>query len=51
MSEDPADAGVAEVIWATLRGVVLAQMLVGTTVDWQAERRALIDMVSHYLAR
>jgi hypothetical protein len=37
------------VIWATLRGVVLAQMIVGTPVDWQRERRALIEMVTHYL--
>jgi TetR/AcrR family transcriptional regulator, regulator of cefoperazone and chloramphenicol sensitivity len=37
------------VIWATLRGVVLAQMIMGTAVDWQRERRALIDMVTHYL--
>jgi AcrR family transcriptional regulator len=46
---DPANDGVAEVIWATLRGVVLAQMIVGTPVDWQRERRALIEMVTHYL--
>jgi hypothetical protein len=29
--------------------VVLAQMIVGTSVDWHRERRALIDMVTHYL--
>lgn len=51
ISDDPADAGVAEVIWATLRGVVLAQMIVGEAIDWQLERRALIAMVSHYLQR
>lgn len=51
ISADPANAGVAEVIWAALRGVVFAQMLVGTTVDWDRERRALIDMVTHYLQR
>ncbi|MEO6793553.1 MAG: TetR/AcrR family transcriptional regulator [Mycobacterium sp.] len=51
ISEDPADAGVAEVIWAALRGIVLAQMIIGGTFDWQAERRVLIDMVSHYLQR
>jgi TetR/AcrR family transcriptional regulator, regulator of cefoperazone and chloramphenicol sensitivity len=28
---------------------VLAQMIVGTSIDWQRERRALIDMVTHYL--
>jgi TetR/AcrR family transcriptional regulator, regulator of cefoperazone and chloramphenicol sensitivity len=51
ISDDPADDGVAEVIWATLRGVVLAQMIVGEPIDWHRERRALVDMVSHYLRR
>ncbi|OBJ12561.1 TetR family transcriptional regulator [Mycobacterium sp. 1482292.6] len=50
ITTDPAHAGVAEVIWATLRGVVLAQMLTGATVDWSLERRALVDMVTRYLA-
>jgi TetR/AcrR family transcriptional regulator, regulator of cefoperazone and chloramphenicol sensitivity len=49
ITEDPANDGVADVIWATLRGVVLAQMIVGTPIDWQRERRALIEMVTHYL--
>jgi hypothetical protein len=49
ITDDPANDGVAEVIWAMLRGVVLAQMIVGTSIDWQPERRALIDMVTHYL--
>ena len=49
ISDDPANAGVAEVIWATLRGVVLAQMVTGTAVDWSLERRALIDMVTRVL--
>ncbi|MEO8815848.1 MAG: TetR/AcrR family transcriptional regulator [Mycobacterium sp.] len=51
VSDDPADAGVAEVIWSALRGVVLAQMSIGVVFDWQLERRVLIDMVSHYLRR
>lgn len=51
ISDDPADAGVAEVIWAALRGIVLAQMIIGAPVDWQLERRALIDMVGRYLQR
>jgi TetR/AcrR family transcriptional regulator, regulator of cefoperazone and chloramphenicol sensitivity len=51
ITEDQANAGVAEVIWAALRGVVLAQMITGTAIDWQQERRALIDMVTHYLQR
>jgi hypothetical protein len=29
--------------------VVLAQMIVGTSIDWHRERRALIDMVTDYL--
>lgn len=49
ITTDPANVGVAEVIWATLRGVVLAQMVTGTTVDWSLERRALIDMVTRVL--
>ncbi len=51
ITDDPADDGVAEVIWAALRGVVLAQMIIGTPIDWQRERRALIDMVTRYLQR
>lgn len=51
VSDDPADSGVTEVIWASLRGIILAQMIVGGEFDWQAERRALIEMVSHYLQR
>ncbi|MGB3334067.1 MAG: TetR/AcrR family transcriptional regulator [Mycobacterium sp.] len=51
VSDDPADSGVAEVIWAALRGIVLAQMIMGGPIDWQTERRALIDMVAHYLQR
>jgi AcrR family transcriptional regulator len=49
ITDDPSNAGVAEVIWATLRGVVLAQMVTGAEVDWSQERQALIDMVTHYL--
>jgi TetR/AcrR family transcriptional regulator, regulator of cefoperazone and chloramphenicol sensitivity len=49
IADDPANDGVAEVIWATLRGVVLAQMIIGTPIDWQRERHALIEMVTLYL--
>jgi TetR/AcrR family transcriptional regulator, regulator of cefoperazone and chloramphenicol sensitivity len=49
ITEDPAKTGVAEVIWATLRGVVLAQMITGMPMDWSRERRALIDMASRVL--
>lgn len=51
ITEDPANDGVAEVIWAALRGVVLVQMIMGTPIDWRRERRALIDMVTNYLQR
>ena len=51
VSADPADSVVAEVIWAALRGIVLAQMIMGGPIDWQTERRALVDMVAHYLQR
>ena len=50
ITEDSANDGVAEVIWATLRGMVLAQMIVGTPIDWRRERHALIEMVTHYLS-
>jgi TetR/AcrR family transcriptional regulator, regulator of cefoperazone and chloramphenicol sensitivity len=49
ITDDPVNDGVAEVIWATLRGVVLAQMIIGTPIDWQRERHALIEMVTLYL--
>lgn len=51
ITEDPANDGVAEVIWAALRGVVLVQMIMGTPIDWRRERRALIDVVTNYLQR
>ncbi|CAJ1586149.1 TetR/AcrR family transcriptional regulator [[Mycobacterium] wendilense] len=51
ISEDPADRQVAEVIWAALRGMVLADMIVGQPVDWQQERATLIKMATLYLQR
>lgn len=51
VSDDPADSGVAEVIWAALRGIMLAQMIMGGPIDWDTERRVLLDMVTHYLQR
>jgi TetR/AcrR family transcriptional regulator, regulator of cefoperazone and chloramphenicol sensitivity len=50
ITDDPSKTGVAEVIWATLRGVVLAQMITGTAIDWSRERGALIDMVTSVLS-
>lgn len=51
ISEDPADREVAEVIWASLRGMVLVEMIVGESIDWQRERTTLVDMATHYLRR
>jgi AcrR family transcriptional regulator len=49
ISADPSHAGVAEVIWAALRGMVLVEMIVNTHLEWQRERKLLVDMVTHYL--
>jgi TetR/AcrR family transcriptional regulator, regulator of cefoperazone and chloramphenicol sensitivity len=51
ISEDPADREVAEVIWAALRGMVLAQMIIAEPIDWQRERRALVEMAILRLER
>ncbi len=51
ISDDPADREVAEVIWAALRGMVLAQMVIGEAIDWQKERRMLVGMATVYLQR
>ena len=46
ISDDP---GVAEVIWSSLRGMVLVEMIVDSHLEWQRERRLLVDMVTRYL--
>ena len=51
ISGDPADHGVAEVIWAALRGMVLVEMIMGEPIDWQRERRTLVEMATRYLRR
>lgn len=51
ISDDPADHGVAEVIWAALRGMVLVEMIMGEPIDWQRERRTLVEMATQYLGR
>lgn len=51
ISDDPADADVAEVIWAALRGMVLVQMIVGEPIDWQRQRRVLVQMATDRLQR
>ena len=49
ISDDPAHREVAEVIWAALRGMVLAEMIVNQSIDWQRERRTLVEMAIRYL--
>lgn len=46
ISDDPA---VAEVIWSALRGMVLVEMIVNSHLEWERERRLLVDMVARYL--
>lgn len=46
ISDDPV---VAEVIWSALRGMVLVEMIVNTHLEWERERRLLVDMVTRYL--
>lgn len=49
ISDDPAHHDVAEVIWAALRGMVMAQMIVNEPIDWSRERRALVEMATRFL--
>jgi AcrR family transcriptional regulator len=49
ISGDPADRDVAEVIWAALRGMVLAQMIMNEPIDWRRERRVLAEMATQRL--
>ncbi len=37
------------VLWATLRGCVLAQMTVGRPLDWSVERATLVDLLARHL--
>ncbi|OBF19416.1 TetR/AcrR family transcriptional regulator [Mycobacterium sp. ACS4331] len=49
ISEDPADHEVAQVIWAALRGMVLADMVIGAPIEWQRERATLVKMATVFL--
>jgi AcrR family transcriptional regulator len=51
ISDEPADRDVAEVIWASLRGMVLVEMIVNEPIEWQRERRTLVAMATEYLRR
>lgn len=43
------DPGVVEVIWSSLRGMVLVEMVFDSHLEWQRERQVLVDMVTRYL--
>jgi AcrR family transcriptional regulator len=49
ISDDPADLDVVEVIWASLRGMVLVEMIMGEGIDWQRERATLVAMATEHL--
>jgi AcrR family transcriptional regulator len=42
-------AAIGNLLWAALRGMVLAQMVVPTPIDTSRERRALVNVISAYL--
>ncbi len=47
-SERP-DAVIAELLWATLRGLVMAQMLTSQPIDSSRERALLVDLITGLL--
>jgi hypothetical protein len=42
-------AAIGNLIWATLRGLVVAQLVVAEPMDTRRERRALVDMITAYI--
>jgi len=42
-------AAIGNLIWATLRGLVVATLMVSEPVDTRRERRALVDMITRYV--
>jgi len=42
-------AAIGNLIWATLRGLVVATLVVSGPVDTRRERRALVDMITRYV--
>jgi AcrR family transcriptional regulator len=42
-------AAIGNLIWTTLRGLVVAQLVVVDPLDTRRERRALIDMITAYI--
>jgi AcrR family transcriptional regulator len=44
-------AALGNMIWATLRGLVVAQLVIPEPLDTRRERRALVDMIAQYVDR
>ncbi len=42
-------AAIGNMIWATLRGLVVAQLVIPEPLDTRRERRALVDMITQYV--
>ena len=42
-------AAIGTMIWATLRGLVVAQLVIHEPLDTRRERRALVDMITAYV--
>jgi hypothetical protein len=42
-------AAIGNLIWATLRGLVVAALVVPEPLDTRRERRALVDMITSYV--
>jgi TetR/AcrR family transcriptional regulator, regulator of cefoperazone and chloramphenicol sensitivity len=42
-------AAIGTTIWATLRGLVVAQLVIHEPLDTRRERRALVDMITAYV--
>jgi AcrR family transcriptional regulator len=42
-------AAIGSLIWATLRGLVITQLVVAEHVDSRRDRRALVDMITRYV--
>jgi len=42
-------AAIGNLIWAALRGLIVAQLVVPEPLDTRRERRALVDMITSYL--
>jgi AcrR family transcriptional regulator len=50
-ADDRRGAVIGEVLWATLRGLVMAQMLTPQVIDSSEERAVLVDLITDHLDR